>query len=202
MRRYSEHVDEHHENWSQRVAGRLANALFAFAINMQRYTVEVPWDADVEWPDRCARCHAPSPDTTFSTRIARPTALGTAFNFNPPWALRTLVCPSCENCRRAIRTQRIRRILFPLPLFLIILLGGGWLMSFLPYIPVLTPVLRIGIILLAICLGFGLPLAIGDPISVITEKRVLRFEFKDRAFAEEFADANHTTVIDPEPISV
>lgn len=195
-------MDDHHETRSQRAAARLAEALFAFAINLQRFTVEIPWESGVQWPDRCARCHAPNPGTTFSTRIARPSALGTAFNFNPPWALRILVCPSCETCRRIVRTQRIRRVLFPLPLFVIILLGGGWLMSLLPYVPVLTPILRIAIILLAICLGFGLALAIGDPISVMTEKRSLRFEFKDRDFAEEFANANHTTVIDPEPISV
>ncbi|XHC25600.1 MAG: hypothetical protein ACFHWZ_03770 [Phycisphaerales bacterium] len=195
-------MDEHHENWSQRVAGRLANALFAFAINMQRYTVEVPWESDVQWPDRCARCHAPSPDTTFSTRIARPTALGTAFNFNPPWALRSLVCPSCRACHLAVRRQRLRSVLIPVPTMAVALVGGIWVMSMLPYVAVLTPILRIGIVLFAIALGIGFRIAIGDPIDVITEKRTLRFEFKDHDFAEEFAAANGTTVIDPEPLTV
>lgn len=195
-------MEEHHETRSQRIAGRIADALFAFAINLQRYTVEIPWDADVQWPDRCARCHAPSPDTTFSTRIARPTALGTAFNFNPPWALRSLVCPSCRACHLAVRRQRLRSVLIPVPTMAVVLVGGIWVMSMLPYVAVLTPILRIGIILFAIALGIGIRIAIGDPIDVITEKRTLRFEFKDHGFAEEFAAANGTTVIDPEPLTV
>lgn len=195
-------MEEHHETRSQRIAGRIADALFAFAINLQRYTVEIPWDADIQWPDRCARCHAPSPDTTFSVRIARPTALGTAFNFNPPWALRSLVCPSCETCHLAVRRQRLRGVLIPVPTMAVVLVSGIWVMSMLPYVAVLTPILRIGIVFFAIALGIGIRIAIGDPIDAITEKRTLRFEFKDHDFAEEFAAANGTTVIDPEAISI
>lgn len=195
-------MEEHRETRSQRIAGRIADALFAFAINLQRYTVEIPWDADIQWPDRCARCHAPSPDTTFSVRIARPSALGTAFNFNPPWALRSLVCPSCNACHLAVRRQRLRGVLIPVPTMAVVLVGGILMMSMLPYVAVLTPILRIGIVLFAIALGIGIRIAIGDPIDVITEKRTLRFEFKDHDFAEEFAAANGTAVIDPEAISV
>ncbi|MCR9218474.1 MAG: hypothetical protein NXI14_14895 [bacterium] len=195
-------MEEHHETRSQRAARRIADALFEFAINLQRYSVEIPWESDVRWPDRCARCHAPSPDTTFSTRIARPTALGTAFNFNPPWALRSLVCPSCRACHLAVRRQRLRSVLIPVPTMAVVLVGGIWVMLMLPYVAVLTPILRIGIILFAIALGIGIRIAIGDPIDVITEKRTLRFEFKDHDFAEEFAAANGTTVIDPEPLTV
>ena len=195
-------VEEHHETRSQRIAGRIADALFAFAVNLQRYTVEIPWESDVRWPDRCARCHAPSPDTTFSVRIARPSALGTAFNFNPPWALRSLVCPSCNACHLAVRRQRLRGVLIPVPTMAVVLVSGIWVMSMLPYVAVLTLILRIGIVFFAIALGIGIRIAIGDPIDVVTGKRNLRFEFKDRAFAEEFAAANGTTVIDLEAISV
>lgn len=195
-------MEEHHETRSQRIAGRIADALLAFAINLQRYTVEIPWDADIQWPDRCARCHAPSPDTTFSVRIARPSALGTAFNFNPPWALRSLVCPSCRACHLAVRRERLRSVLIPVPTMAVVLVGGIWVMSMLPYVAVLTPILRIGIVFFAIALGISIRIAIGDPIDVITEKRTLRFEFKDHDFAEECAAANGTTVIDPEAISI
>ena len=193
-------MDPEQDNWATRLGDRLSGRLFALADSLQGYSVEVPWDAEVCWPDRCTRCHAPDPATTFPTHLSRPRALTVAFNFSPPWAQRRLVCPSCEPCREAVRRQMRLSVLIPFPTTVAMLLSGIWVMSYMPYISVLTPILRIGIILFAIALGIGLALAIGDPISTTVTTKTITFEFQDAEAAERFAEANGVSVIEPEPI--
>lgn len=156
----------------------------------------MPWSTDVSlpraytpaFPDRCVACGRPGPDSTYTTATR---SIGW-WSVLPGWfgARVEATAPACEPCRLAMtRQRRVRQAVNAV----CILAGAGaavWLLGW--YRGPGRKVLLTGAVLVLLTPLMVWELLNPRPFDLTAYAETVDYEFRDPAYAAEFAALNRT----------
>jgi hypothetical protein len=147
--------------------------------------VELPRSATPQFPRRCILCGRSNPDATLKVRghllrwwTVVPMLLVSLLSL---WKPHSTDVPACAECKTRFRRQQIVRPIVAMLVGVPVLSAVGMFMG-----PTVLTVLGV----LLVCFLPRRAIAVPPPVELAVFAKSVEFEFKDAAYAQEFARVN------------
>lgn len=152
--------------------------------------VNLPLDHEPIFPDQCVGCGQPRPNTTF--RVTDRTINWFSLTF---WSKQVVAeVPVCEFCRRSMERQRVFRTVMDWVGMIAAIAVASLIFAWYSGAGKRIMVTVLAILLLAPL--FVWQIFVPPPFSISALTETVDYEFRDRAYAEAFAELNGGTIDD------
>ena len=152
-------------------------------------TVELPRSTAPQFPPRCIFCGRSNPDATLRVRghLIRwwTVVLALFVSLLNLWKPHSTDVPACTRCKTRFRRQQVVRPM-------VALLVGVPVLSLVGMFVGPTVLKVVGVLL--VCFLPRRAIAVSPPLELSVFAKSVEFEFKDAAYAQEFARVNATSL--------